>query len=587
MRTFEEIKDTIETGLGHQLCDLKIQNVQLVNVYSGEIYPTDIYIRGDRIVSIDPNADLKSTRIFDGEGKYAIPGLIDSHMHFETTMLSPEALSSITVPKGTLTLCADLMEIANVAGAEGLKAMLTSLHRLPCRIILEVPSRVPTAPGLETTGAILDAAAVKEIMGWDESISLGELDPSKILFVKDEYIHKIADTLARRKIVNGHAVGRLGQELNVYASSGISDDHECVNVEEMTQRLRVGMNVFIREGSTERNLDTLVRGVIENRLPMENISFCTDDKHPNDILKEGHINYNVRRAVELGMKPIDAVKMATINAARHFRIEDEIGSITPGRIADILLVPSLKKMEPDEVFFRGKLVAENGKLVSECPISDYPAWIRDTVHLKKPITAESFRVDADTCRTSVKLRVIQMIDRQIINRCVIKKLPVSDGVVVNDIDDDILKLAVVERYRKNGGVGIGYVRGFGLKKGALAFSTSHDHHNIVCVGCSDEDMAVAVNELNRIHGGAAIAVDGRVLDSMPLVLGGLMSDQPADIVLNQIEKMNREAQNLGCPMEAPFMALSFISLPTVPELGLTDKGLIDVLQHKIIPLEAD
>ena len=187
----------------------------------------------------------------------------------------------------------------------------------------------------------------------------------------------------------------------------------------------------------------------------------------------------------------------------------------------------------------------------------------------------------------MKLRVIQMIDRQIINRCVIKKLPVSDGVVVNDIDDDILKLAVVERYGKNGGVGIGYVRGFGLKKGALAFSTSHDHHNIVCVGCSDEDMAVAVNELNRIHGGAAIAVDGRVLDSMPLVLGGLMSDQPADIVLNQIEKMNREAQNLGCPMEAPFMALSFISLPTVPELGLTDKGLIDVLQHKIIPLEAD
>lgn len=583
MRTFEEIKNTIETGLGKCPCDLKIENVKLVNVYSGEIYDTNIYIKNKRVISIDPDVKLESIETIDAKGQYAIPGLIDSHMHFETTMLSPEALSSITVPKGTLTLCADLMEIANVAGKEGLQAMLTSLDRLPCRMILEVPSRVPTAPGLETTGAILDAKAVKEIMQWDESISLGELDPSKILFVKDEYIHKIADTLEKRKIVNGHAIGRMGQELNVYASSGISDDHECVNKDEMIARLRVGMNVFIREGSTERNLDELIKAALDSGCNLENISFCTDDKHPNEIEEEGHINYNVKRSIELGANPMDAIKMATINAAKHFRIEDEIGSITPGRLADILLVPSLEEMMPSTVIFEGNVVAENNKLLKECEISDYPEWIKDTVHLKKPIVSDSFAVKCDE-KDKVKVKVIDMIDRQIINTCAIEELSVKDGVVQNNVDDDILKLAVVERYGKTGGVGVGFVRGFTLAKGALAFSTSHDHHNIVCVGCNDEDMAVAVNELARIHGGGAVANNGEVVDSMPLVIGGLMSDKPADIVMEEIERLNKAAQKLGCKMDAPFMALSFISLPTVPELGLTDMGLIDVLGHKIISI---
>ncbi len=241
MRTFEEIKNTIETGLGMHPCDLKLEHVKLVNVFSGEVYPTNIYIKNKRIVSIDPDAVLDAERVLDCKGQYALPGLIDAHMHFESTMLSPEALASVVVPQGTTTLCADLMEIANVAGEQGLRAMLQSMNRLPYRMLIEVSSRVPTAPGLETTGAVLGAKEVAEIMDWEESVSLGELDPSKILFVKDEYLHKIADTLSRRKLVNGHAIGRLGQELNVYASSGISDDHECVNNNEMLERLKVGM----------------------------------------------------------------------------------------------------------------------------------------------------------------------------------------------------------------------------------------------------------------------------------------------------------------------------------------------------------
>ena len=322
MRTFEEIKRTVETGLGMHPCDLKLTNLQLVNVCSGEIYPTDIYIKGQRVVSIDPDAKLEAKETVDCGGQYALPGLIDCHMHFETTMLCPEALASVVVPTGSTTLCADLMEIANVAGEQGLRVMLQSIHSLPYRMLIEVSSRVPTAPGLETTGAVLDAEAVARIMGWEESVSLGELDPSKILFVKDEYLCKIADTLQRRKIVNGHAIGRMGQELNVYASAGISDDHECVTVEEGLARLRVGMSILVREGSSERNLDALITGLLERHTELDNVLFCTDDKHVDDVRREGHINYNVNRSIELGMPPMQAIKAATINAAKHFRIED-------------------------------------------------------------------------------------------------------------------------------------------------------------------------------------------------------------------------------------------------------------------------
>ena len=580
MRTFEEIKNTIETGLGMHVCDLKIENVKLVNVFSGEVYPTNIYIKNKRIVSIDPSADLEAKKVLNGNGQYALPGLIDAHMHFESTMLSPEALASVVVPQGTTTMCADLMEIANVAGEEGLRAMLQSMNRLPYRMLIEVSSRVPTAPGLETTGAVLGAEEVANIMEWEESVSLGELDPSKILFVKDEYIKKVADTLAKRKLVNGHAIGRLGQELNVYASSGISDDHECVNTNEMIERLKVGMKVFIREGSSERNVDELIQGVIEHELDTSNLMFCTDDKHAREIQVEGHINYNVSRAVELGLDPMKAIQIATVNSAKHFRMEDEIGSITPGRLADIILVEDWREVKPTVVIFEGNLL-------EECKVEEYPDWLKHTVTLKNPITAESFAALSKKQDGSTKIHLIDMIPRQIINHHVLEEMQVKNGKIQVNIEKDILKLAVVERYGKNGNVGVGFVRGFELKKGALAYSMSHDHHNIVVVGTNDEDMALAVNEVARLNGGLSVACDGKILNSMELPIGGLMSEKPAEEVMAQLDILNADAKALGCGMDAPFMSLSFISLPTVPDLGLTDLGLVDVLEHKLIPLEAE
>ena len=587
MRTFEEIKSTIETGLGMHVCDLKIENVKLVNVFSGEVYPTNIYIKNKRIVSIDPSADLEAKKVLDGNGQYALPGLIDAHMHFESTMLSPEALASVVVPQGTTTMCADLMEIANVAGEEGLRAMLQSMNRLPYRMLIEVSSRVPTAPGLETTGAVLGAEEVANIMEWEESVSLGELDPSKILFVKDEYIKKVADTLAKRKLVNGHAIGRLGQELNVYASSGISDDHECVNTNEMIERLKVGMKVFIREGSSERNVDELIQGVIEHELDTSNLMFCTDDKHAREIQVEGHINYNVSRAVELGLDPMKAIQIATVNSAKHFRMEDEIGSITPGRLADIILVEDWREVKPTVVIFEGNVVAENGNLLEECKVEEYPDWLKHTVTLKNPITAESFAALSKKQDGSTKIHLIDMIPRQIINHHMLEEMQVKNGKIQVNIEKDILKLAVVERYGKNGNVGVGFVRGFELKKGALAYSMSHDHHNIVVVGTNDEDMALAVNEVARLNGGLSVTCGGKILNSMELPIGGLMSEKPAEEVMAQLDILNADAKALGCGMDAPFMSLSFISLPTVPDLGLTDLGLVDVLEHKLIPLEAE
>ncbi|HJO93455.1 MAG TPA: adenine deaminase [Victivallales bacterium] len=585
MRTFDEINTTVQAGLGKIKCDLKLTNVKLVNVYSSEIYPSDIYIKGKRIVSISPIAGLEANETIDCKGQYAIPGLIDSHMHFETTLLAPETLVDIILPNGTTTLCMDAMEIANVAGEAGLKEMLQSIDQLPYRAYLEVSSRVPTAPKFETTGGVLGIVEVEKLLDCNESLSLGEIDPSKIFYFGGEYIEKIVAALQRRKKVNGHAIGRYGQELNVYASAGVSDDHECVDVDELIDRVRLGMTVMVREGSSERNVDSLINGVIENSLTTEFLLFCTDDKHVNDIMSEGHINYNVNRAIELGLAPMKAIQIASINAARHFRVEDEIGSITPGRLADILLTKDINKINPSRVFFEGKLVAENGKIINSAIPREYPEWIKNTVKFKKAITPKSFIVISKKNEPKTKVNAIELIDDQIINNWICAELPVENGEIGCDLNKDLLKLSVVERYGKTCGIGNGFVKGFKLKKGALASSVSHDHHNIICVGTNDEDMSVAVNALKEIQGGFVVVENKKVIGKIQLSLGGLMSQKPTIEVLKEAENINKIAKILGTEMASPFMTLSFISLPTVPKLGLTDKGLVDVQSHRLINLE--
>lgn len=585
MRTVEETNMMIDAGLGKIPCDMVIKNVKLVNVYSQEIYETKIYIKGKRIVSIDPNATLEADEEVDGKGMYALPGFIDGHMHYSSSMISPEAMAQVIVPQGTTTLGVDLMEIANVFGKKIVDLLLEGQDDLPYRIATEVPTRVPTAPGLETTGEIINVEESRELLGKKGVVSLGEIAPAKILQRTDDDIQKIVDALNMGKIVNGHAVGVTTQEIGVYAAAGITDDHEPVEWEEALDRLRAGLHVIIREGSGARNLEMFVKNALEKGYSFENTYFCTDDKHVTDIQEEGHINHNVNMAIELGVEPITAITMASLNAAKHFRVDHDYGSITPGRFADIILCESIEKVQPEVVYFEGRKVFEKDKLEVEKIDREYPDWAKNSIQLKKEITADSFKLEAPEGKDKVKINLIELVKDQIINKHKTAELPVKDGLVMRDPDNDIMKFAVVERYGKNGNVGVYFVKGFYLEKGALAYSMSHNHQNICVIGTNDEDMAVAVNAIVDMNGGLVTVIDGEVVASMTLRIGGLISDEvDANVIAEQLTKMNESASKTGTTLAAPFMTLSFIGHPAISELGPTDMGLVDVQTQKFIPV---
>jgi len=575
------LKEELNAASGKIKADMHIKNIRILDVYTETVYPGSLLIKNGKIVSSTPDRAVEADQEFDGNNMIAIPGFMDAHVHIETTLLTPEALSSVIVPWGTTTLFVDAMEIANVIGIKGLRALLNNNPDLPFRIFMEVPSRVPTAPGLETTGGILGVSEVCELLEDDIAVSLGELDPEKVLNLKDEYLEKILCARQKNKICNGHAIGLNWDQLNVYSTAGLSDDHESVEYQELFDRLRLGIKALIREGSTERNVDTLISGVIKHNLPTDDLMFCTDDKHVNDIANEGHISYNIQRAIDLGMTPIKAIKIATLNAAKHFRLDHELGSLSPGRYADMVLVESLDQMKPVVVFKDGQPVAKEGKLINDISGS-YPEYLNTTVVLSTGFSSKDFVISATD--NEVDVRVINLYADQIINFETIERLKVTDNAVQIDLDADILKLSVVERYGKNGHVSSAYVRGFQLKSGAIASSVSHDHHNIVVVGTNDEDMFLATKEVEKHQGGFVAVNEGVMTGVMPLPIGGLMSPLTAGKVMAEMEKLNAIVHEMGCDFPAPFMTLSFVSLPTVPELGLTDKGLISVKDHKIIPV---
>lgn len=571
----------IEASSGRIEADLVMSDLRILDVHTEQVYPGSLVIKNGRIVAVSPTWEVRAKQVFDGGGLFAVPGFMDAHMHIETTLLTPEALSSVIVPWGTTTLFVDAMEIANVLGIAGLRALLGNTADLPYRTYMEVPSRVPTAPGLETTGGVLGAREVDELMDDETAVSLGELDPSKVLEIKEEYLRKILSAKRRNKICNGHAIGLEWDQLNTYAAAGLSDDHESVAYEELYDRLRLGMRALVREGSTERNLDNLISGVIRNNLPTGDLMFCTDDKHVNDIAREGHISYNVQRAIELGMDPVKAIKIATINAARHFRLDHLLGALSPGRFADIVLLKELTRIQPEYVFKGGRPVAAKRVLRGEVS-GEYPDFLKTTVTLSRSFGPHDFALSAEG--PDARVRVINLYPDQIINFETEERLKVTQGAIQPDVGRDILKLSVVERYGKNGQVGSAFVRGFNLRSGALASSVSHDHHNIVVVGTNDEDMHLAARALENCQGGFSAVEDGVVKGVLPLPIGGLMSTEPAERVMAEIDALNRIVGGMGCRLPAPFMSLSFVSLPTVPELGLTDRGLIRVKDHRIIPV---
>lgn len=569
MEKLTKAQKLIAVAKGDSPADLILANGMVVNVFSGEIERANVAIYDGKIAGV---GDYKKAKeVTDVYGKYIAPGLINGHVHLESSMLDVGQYARAVIPHGTSAIITDLHEIANVCGIEGIEYVLENARRLPFNLFLMAPSCVP-ATNLETSGAVLTPEDIKKILKFKETIGLGEMmNYPGVLFGDAGVLAKIA--AARGKARDGHAPGVSGNNLNAYIGMGIRSDHESVTLAEAEEKLKRGMYVMIREGSSEKNLEALLPLVTDKTWPR--CFFVTDDRHAEDILHDGDIDAVVRKAIRLGMDPVRAIQLATINTANYFRLEG-LGAVAPGYTANIILLDTINDLKINTVYYRGKPAARSGK-----PLFDLPApsagRLNKTVNIR-PFTAASFKLKAKDGEAPV----IEMVPGQIITRKTRAKVTVQDGVIVPDIMRDILKAVVVERHHATGNIGIGLVTGFGLKQGAIASSTAHDSHNIVAVGTNDDDIYAAVKEIERMQGGIAITAGGRALDSLPTPIAGLLSEEPLEKVVAGLERMQKKAAELGCALPAPFAALSFMALPVIPELRLTDLGLVDVGEFKII-----
>ncbi|MBA7632303.1 Adenine deaminase [subsurface metagenome] len=559
----------ISVAKGETPADLILANARVVNTFTGEVEPGNVAICGDRIAGVGDYQQAE--QVLDLASKYLAPGLINGHTHLESSMLDVGQYARAVVPRGTLAVVTDLHEIANVCGLEGIRYVLDCARRLPLDLFLMAPSCVP-ATHLETSGASVSPADIRRMLRWRECIGLGEVMNYPGVLAGDATILSKIE-VARGKIIDGHAPGVTGKELTAYIAAGIGSDHESVALAEARDKLRQGMLVMIREGSSEKNLDALLPLVTDKTY--HRCCFVVDDRSCADLLRDGDIDAVVRKAIRRGLDPVRAIQMATINTAGYFRLGG-LGAVAPGYLANLIVLDDLSELETNMVFYQGQLVAQEGK-----PL--FPSYragaekLTDTVRIK-PFTVEALRIAA----SGGSQPVIEVVPGQIITRRKVAKVKVVGGAVGADISRDILKLVVVERHRATGNIGLGLVSGFGLKRGALASSIAHDSHNIVAVGSSDEDILVAVREVERLGGGLVVAAGGKVLDSLGLPVAGLLSDKPLETVVAELEKLERLAKDLGATLPAPFATLSFLALPVIPELRLTDLGLVDVNEFKLI-----
>lgn len=570
----ERLTKRVAVALGDLPADLVVRSVQLVNLYTDEIYPADILISDDRIAAVLSPGEGRGVEALDGRGLFAVPGLMDSHFHLESTLVLPAETAKMLVPRGVTTIFHDPHEVANVFGMRGLRLFRDLCAAVPMRLYLEIPSLVPEARIFETTGGIITFDDVREMLDWPEAASLGELDPMRLLPPLDEYVQRILAARERGLTINGHAAGLTGRHLQAFIAAGICDDHQCTSPDGAVERARLGMRVAARQGK-RFNLPEILKAFHAGRLPPRNFAMCVDDKFANQIVEEGHMDFAVRMAIRNGLPPLDAIRGATLNTAEHFHLQADIGSIAPGRFADIALVSSLVEFKAEMVFVGGRRVAEGGALIAEPAPTELPGWSTDSVRLGRPAVAADFALAAPG--PSARVHVIDMSRYHLrqIKVDAIETLAVTGGEVANDLERDILKVAVVERYTGSNRVGLGFLRGLGLKRGAMASSISHDHHNITVVGTTDADMAAAVNAVADMRGGLACVADGDVVAAVPLAFGGLMSTQPFRDVAAQLDAFTRASREvLGCTVAKPLGILPGLCLTSIPELGLTDLGLL-------------
>jgi len=578
----------VSTALGMEKADLLVSGGNLVNVNSGELLENvDVAVKKDRVALIgraDHTIGNKTT-VIDATDKYIVPGFLDGHVHVESSMVTATQFAKAVLPHGTTGVFIDPHEIANIFGLKGVKLMLDEARSLPLKVFVCIPSCVPAAPSFETSGAEISPADVEEAIKWDEVIGLGEVMNYPGVLHCDEKVHEeIRITLHANKVVEGHSDGLLDKELAAYVAAGITSCHEATRKIDGAQRLRLGLYTMMREGSAWRDVAEVIKCVTEQKLDTRHAILVTDDRHPKTLMMQGHVDDVVRRAIEEGVDPIAAVQMATLNAAEHFKVSRDIGSVAPSKCADIIILDSLSKVSIDTVIADGVVVAKHGRMLVDLASPKYPDFVKRSIRLKRQLTAEDFVVKAPIEEGKVKVHVIGVVEAKTFTKHLQEELPVEKGKVQLSLGKDIAKVAVVERHKLTGNIGLGFVGGFGLKEGAVASSVAHDSHNLLVVGTNDYDMAVAINKLAEVGGGMTAVKNGETIGIVELPIAGLMSDEPVEKVSGQVEKLYKAWVALGCTMASPFMTMSLLALPVLPELRITDTGLVDTQKFQFVNL---
>jgi adenine deaminase len=557
--------DIIRRARGDEEADLLLAGGEVANVFTGELLRADVATFGETIVGVGEG--YQAREIIDVYGKVVCPGFIDGHLHIESTMLTPYQFARAVLPRGTTAVVCDPHEIANVLGLEGVRYMLDASEGLPLTVFVMAPSCVP-ATGMETAGALLKAEDLISLFDHPRVLGLAEMMNFPGVLLRDPEVLKKLHTARERGLpIDGHSPGLGGRDLQAYIAAGARSDHECTRIEEAREKLRSGMYLFIREGTTEHNLAELLPVVTP--FNSHRCLLVSDDRHPGDLMDDGHMDHSVRLAVRHGIDPVTAIRMVTLSPAERFRLFDR-GAVAPGYRADLVVLESLDTLKVEMVFSGGRVVAD--------------------MHAPQPVAAPpSMKVDWESLDLSIradgeKARVIGIIEGQIVTEALELSTKVKDGYALSDTSRDILKLAVIERHNASGNIGLGFVKGMGLKRGALASTVAHDSHNIIVTGTDDGDMMAAARAVAETGGGLAAVGGGNLLERLPLPVAGLMSDEPLETVRGRMDALLEAAGALGSPLANPFMALSFLALPVIPSLKLTDRGLVDVGKFDFVPL---
>jgi len=589
------LKDLIKAARGAIPVDLLIRGVNYLNLFTGEIYKASIGVFGDRIAYVVEGSPegLKARQVYDGEQLYAIPGLIDSHLHIESSMLTPPRFAEAVLPRGVTTIAIDPHEIANVLGEKGVKYMLDSSRDLPLKVYVLAPTCVPSLPGVETSGAEIDAEAIRRMLAWDRVIGLAEvMDFSGVVNLDERMIRIIEAGRSMGVVIDGHTFLK-GLDLNAYIAAGMEADHENFSFEDALEKLRLGMLIKLRTPYL-LNVEELVKGLKSLKDPIGYL-LVTDDILPDNLRRDGHLDNVVRRFIEAGLDPLHAIRAATIYPALHLRLYDR-GIISPGKLADIVLIDDLEKFNVKMVFADGRLVAKDGRLVEKIPARVFPDDAKDTVRVRG-LELDDFRIRAPAGRERVRVRVIELLApakdlpdaerfaQSILTRFSIMELPVEDGYL--KLTDDLAIIAVVERHGKTGQISKGLLKNSGLRAGAVASTIAHDSHNLIVLGRRSEDMLMAAREVIGLRGGIAVVENGKVIASLALPVAGLMSEEPLEKVADEFEKVRLALRRIGLKDHPYSPPLFFLALPVIPEARITDKGLYDVVNQRLVGLFAE